>query len=124
MTRYRYDKDMDCLVEIRDGSNFFEEDKQKGPTVISDIKGYQAIGADVALNGGRPYIGSRSEHRAYLRRNGYVETGNDTPKVYDDRPNDRQRQADMINDIRRANGDFGSNTGADAARYFAERNKG
>lgn len=123
MPRYRYDKDLDAIVEIRDGSNFFEEKPPKGPALIRDIDGYRAVGADVASEGKRPWIGSRSEHRDYLRRNGYVETGNETPRVYDDRPSARQQQESRINDIRRARGDFGSNTGADAARAFAERNR-
>ena len=124
MPRFRYDKDLDCLVEIRDGSNFFDETKgNKGPALIKDIEGYRAMGADVACGGKRPFITTRSEHRAYLRRNGYVETGNETPKVRDDRPTQCERTADLINDLRRASGDFGSNTGADAARAFAERNR-
>ena len=65
MTRYRYDKDLECLVEIREGSNYFDESKgQKGPTIISDIDGYRAMGADVACGGQRPFIPTRSEHRA------------------------------------------------------------
>lgn len=32
--RYRYDADLDCLVEI--GGNYFEEEKSTGPTLISD----------------------------------------------------------------------------------------
>jgi hypothetical protein len=108
MPRYRYDKDTGELYEIRDRSNYFEE--SKGPTVIKDIDGYRAIGADVALDGGRPWIGSRSEHRAYLRRNGYVETGNETPRVYDDRPTARQMQESRVHDIKRAMGEYGSNT--------------
>jgi hypothetical protein len=124
MTRYRYDKDLECLVEIREGSNYFDETKgSKGPAIISDIDGYRAMGADVACGGKRPFITSRSQHRAYLRRNGYVETGNETPRVYDDRPTAQQRTMELINDLRRAAGDFGSNTGADAARAHAERNR-
>ena len=110
MPRFRYDKDMDCLIEIRDGSNFFEEEKPKGPAVIRDIDGYRAMGSDVACGGKRPFIGSRSEHRAYLRRNGYVETGNDTPRVYDDRPSQREAQEQRVHDIKRAMGEYGSNT--------------
>ena len=124
MPRYRYDKDLDCLVEIRDGSNFFDETKgSKGPALIKDIEGYRAMGADVACGGKRPFITSRSQHRAYLKRNGYVETGNETPRVYDDRPTMQQMQRDRVDDIRRARGEYGSNTGADAARAFAERNR-
>lgn len=112
MTRYRYDKDMDCIVEIRDGSNFFDETKgAKGPSVISDIDPYRAAASDVACDGKRPVINSRSEHRAFLRRNGYVETGTEMPRVYDDRPTARQHQESRIHDIKRAMGDYGSNTG-------------
>lgn len=49
------------------------------PAVIGDIQPYQAMGVDVAT-GSAPVISSRSEHRAYLRRNGYVEVGNEMPK--------------------------------------------
>jgi hypothetical protein len=112
MPRYRYDKEMDCLVEIRDGSNFFDETKgNKGPAVIKDIDGYRAMGADIACGGKRPFITSRSQHRAYLKRNGYVETGNETPRVYDDRPTQRQQTEQRVHDIKRAMGEYGSNTG-------------
>jgi hypothetical protein len=121
MPRYRYDKDLECLVEARERSNYFEE--SKGPTIIKDIEGYRAMGSDVACGGKRPFITSRSQHRAYLKRNGYVETGNEAPRVYDDRPTMRQMQEQRVNDIKRARGDYGSNTGADAARAFAERNR-
>ncbi|MDE2470416.1 MAG: hypothetical protein KGL35_17140 [Bradyrhizobium sp.] len=124
MARYRYDKELDAIIEIREGSNYFDETKgNKGPAVISDIEGYRAMGADVACGGKRPFITSRRQHREYLRRNGYVETGNEAPKVYDDRPTARERMADLAHDLKRAHGDYGSNTGADAARAFAERNR-
>ena len=110
MPRFRYDKDLGELVEIRDSSNYFD-DTPKGPNLIRDINGYRAIGADVASEGKRPWIGSRSEHRDYLRRNGYVETGNEAPRVYDDRPTARQLQESRVHDIKRAMGDYGSNTG-------------
>lgn len=110
MTRYRYDKDLDCLVEIRDRSNFFD-DTPKGPNLIRDIEPYRAMGSDVACDGKRPVINSRSEHRQYLRRNGYVETGNEVPRVYDDRPTARQLQESRVRDIKRAMGEYGSNTG-------------
>lgn len=111
MPRFRYDKEMDCLVEIREGSNFFDESKgQKGPALIKDIEGYRAMGADIACGGKRPFITSRSRHREYLKRNGYVETGNETPRVYDDRPTQRQLTEQRIHDIKRAMGEYGSNT--------------
>lgn len=110
MPRYRYDQELDAIVEIRDRSNFFD-DTPKGPALIRDIEPYQAMGADVALNGARPVISSRSEHRHYMRRNGYVETGNEVPRVYDDRPTARQMQESRVHDIKRAMGEYGSNTG-------------
>jgi hypothetical protein len=112
MPRYRYDKDLDAIVEICNGSNYFDETKgNKGPALIKDIEGYRAMGADVACGGKRPFISSRSDHRDYLRRNGYVETGTEAPKVYDDRPNARQLQESRVHDIKRAMGEYGSNTG-------------
>ena len=49
------------------------------PMIISDIQPYQAIAADVKT-GTAPVIRSRSEHREFLKRNGYVEVGNEMPK--------------------------------------------
>lgn len=49
------------------------------PMVIADIQPYQAMAVDVAT-GNPPVINSRSEHREFLRRNGYVEVGNEMPK--------------------------------------------
>lgn len=49
-----------------------------GIQIIKDIDPYQAIATDVAT-GKRPNITSRSQHREFLRRNGYVEMGNDMP---------------------------------------------
>lgn len=110
MPRYRYDKELDAIVEIGERSNYYADEQPKGPAIIKDIEGYRAMGADVACGGKRPFITSRSEHRAYLRRNGYVETGNETPKVYDDRPTTRQMQEQRVHDIKRAMGEYGSNT--------------
>ena len=50
------------------------------PMVIADIQPYQAMGVDVAT-GDAPMITSRSKHRDYLKRNGYVELGNDMPDM-------------------------------------------
>lgn len=49
------------------------------PMVIADIQPYQAVAIDVAT-GKAPTITSRSGHRAFLKRNGYVEVGNEMPK--------------------------------------------
>jgi hypothetical protein len=47
----------------------------EGPMVIPDIQPYQAVAADV--DGKRPVINSRSRHREFLKRNGYIEVGNE-----------------------------------------------
>lgn len=74
--RYRYDADMDCLVPIRDGRNDLPP-PPSGPTIIRDIDGYRTVAGDVANDGKRVHIGSRSRHREFLRDNSYVEVGND-----------------------------------------------
>lgn len=45
--------------------------------VMPDIQAYQAMGGDVAMGGKAPVIQSRSQHRQYLKRNGYIEVGNE-----------------------------------------------
>ena len=62
----------------------------------------------VASDGKRIVIGSRSRHRAFLRDNHYVEVGNEVPTSG---PAPTISREERINDIRRAMGDFGSNTG-------------
>ena len=49
------------------------------PRVMSDIEPYQAVASDIAT-GKPPHITSRSHHREFLKRNGYVELGNEMPK--------------------------------------------
>jgi hypothetical protein len=50
------------------------------PMVIADIAPYQAMAVDVAT-GKPPVIGSRSAHRDFLKRNGYIEVGNEMPDI-------------------------------------------
>lgn len=45
---------------------------RSGPQIVRDIDPYKAVAVDVAT-GKRPVIGSRSEHRQFLKRNGYHE---------------------------------------------------
>lgn len=47
------------------------------PYVAPDIGPYQAVAVDVAT-GRPPVINSRSAHREFLKRNGYVEVGNES----------------------------------------------
>jgi hypothetical protein len=119
MPRYRYDKDLDCLIELREGSNWFEP--SKGPNVISDIEPYRAVASDIACDGKRPMIGGRRQHREFLSRNGYIEVGNESGMTRSDMPSAREMQRDRIEDIKRAAGDYGSNTGADYAAWRTER---
>jgi hypothetical protein len=118
MPRFRYDRDLDRLVEIHERSNYFEA--SSGPAVISDIEPYRAMGADVACGGKRPMIQSRSDHRDYLSRNGYVEVGNEKPMAPLHGPSEREMQAARVDDIKRASGEHGSNTGADYARWMRD----
>ncbi len=46
---------------------------------MRDIQPYRAVAVDKAT-GKAPMITSRSEHRDFLRRNNYIEIGNDIPK--------------------------------------------
>lgn len=50
--------------------------KVTAPYVAPDIQAYQAVAVDVAT-GKPPVINSRSAHRDFLKRNGYVEVGNE-----------------------------------------------
>jgi hypothetical protein len=113
MPRFRYDKDMDCIIEIRDGGNYPEPEKRARPRgVISDLDPYRAVASDVACGGKRPVITGRRQHREFLQRNGYVEVGNERGPAPSDAPSPQQARGDRVNDIRRALGDFGSNTGS------------
>lgn len=47
--------------------------------IMGDIEPYQAVATDIAT-GAPPIITSRSQHREYLKRNDFVELGNDMPK--------------------------------------------
>jgi len=49
---------------------------QRGPHIIRDIAPYRSAATDIAT-GKRALIGGRRQHREFLRRNGYLEVGND-----------------------------------------------
>ena len=48
------------------------------PMVMPDLGEYQAVAVDVAT-GKPPQIRGRKQHREFLKRNGYVEVGNEMP---------------------------------------------
>lgn len=107
MTRrtFVYDLDLDAMVQIRGpGANYYEP--KSSLQIIRDIEPYRAVGSDVACGGKRPVIAGRRQHREFLRRNGYVEVGNEVP-ISGERPQLSRDQ--RIEDIRRALGDYGSN---------------
>jgi hypothetical protein len=74
---YRSLAAMNDLPECCDGHM---RRKVCAPMVIADIQPYRAVAVDVAT-GKPPVINSRSEHRAFLKRNGYVEVGNEMPDM-------------------------------------------
>lgn len=72
--RYRYDPDLECLVEI--GGNYFEEGRQSGPSVISDDVGAGVNGLRHMPSG--KHLDSKSAHRKENRARGLEEVGNQT----------------------------------------------
>ncbi len=74
-TRYRYDADLDCLVEIGGNSNYFEE-KTESTNVISDNLGVGVNGLRHMPSG--KMLDSKSAHRRETKARGLVEIGNET----------------------------------------------
>lgn len=56
----------------------FQTKDSRSIQIIKDIDPYKTIAADA--NGKPAKIGSRREHREFLKRNNYVEVGNDPMK--------------------------------------------
>lgn len=75
-TRYRWDKEMDDLVEIRDSSNYFEEEKPRGPNVISDDVGAGVNGLLHMPSG--QMLDSKSAHYRESKARGREHVGNET----------------------------------------------
>lgn len=109
MTRrtYAYDPDLDAVVQIRGPGSNHPDDPPSGVQIIRDIEPYRTAGSDVAAGGKRIVVGSRSTHREFLSRNGYIEYGNERPMA--PAPADTSK-GERIEAIRRALGDYGSNT--------------
>ncbi len=102
MTRrtYAYDPDLDAMVQIRGpGSNHPEPQPGGGMHIIRDIEPYRAAASDIATENKRPVIAGRRQHREFLQRNRYVETGNEVP-ISGDRPT--LSRTERIMDIKRA----------------------
>lgn len=105
---YVYDQDLDAMVQISGPETNHPPPPAHGMQIIRDIEPYRTAGSDVAHDNKRIIVGSRSEHRRFLRDNNYVEVGNENP-VSGRKPELTREQ--RVNDIRRAMGDFGSNVG-------------
>lgn len=71
--RYRYDPDLDAVVEIR--NNYFEE-RGEGPSVISDDLGVGVNGLRHMPSG--KYLDSKSAHYRENRARGLEHVGNET----------------------------------------------
>lgn len=106
--RFIYDRELDAMIEITTGSNR-ETESPHGIQIIRDIEPYRTAASDVTHDGKRVMIGSRSRHREFLSDNGYREVGNENLGM-ESRPT--LTRDERVNDIRRAMGDFGSNTGS------------
>jgi hypothetical protein len=65
-----------------------------GPQIMSDIAPFRTAATDVAT-GQRAVIGGRRQHREFLRRNGYVEIGNDYVPPQREELNRTERIADI-----------------------------
>lgn len=72
--RYRYDRDLECLVEIG-GGNYFEE-RGQAPNVISDDVGAGVNGLRHMPSG--KMLDSKSAHRAETKARGLEEVGTET----------------------------------------------
>jgi len=71
-TRYRYDAELDCLVEIGGNANYFEE-KTESTNVISDNLGVGVNGLRHMPSG--KMLDSKSAHRKETKARGLEEVG-------------------------------------------------
>lgn len=69
-----------------------------GPQIIKDIEPYKAVAGDIALGGKCPPIMGRRQHREFLKRNKYVEVGNEPikPKRADYGPEVTERDVRQV----------------------------
>ena len=104
MTRrtYIYDPELETMIMIRGPGSNHPEEAPSGMQIIRDIEPYRPVASDVAAQNKRPVIGGRRQHREFLKRNGYIETGNEVP-IQGSRPT--LSQAGRIEAIKRAMGE-------------------
>ncbi len=75
--KYRYDADLDAVVEVRSGSNYFMEDTPKGPSVIGDTMGSNVNGLRAMYRKDKKHFDSKSRYRADVKAHGLEISGND-----------------------------------------------
>ncbi len=116
-TTYRWDRDMDCLVEVRSNSNYFEE--PKGPTLISDDMGAGVRGLRAMYRKDKKHFDSKSRYRADVKAHGLEIVGNDDPRGSAPPPIDYGRV------VKDAHDQFSSNWNgtADAVRAQEQQTK-
>jgi hypothetical protein len=118
-TRLRYDRDMDCMVEIRDQSNYYV-DEPKGPTVISDDMGGGVRGVRAMYRKDRKHFDSKSRYKADVKAHGLEIVGNETN--FESQPATQPR--DMYGSIvSAAYEQFSSNWNGTADRVKAEEQR-
>lgn len=120
-TRYRFDRDMNCLVEIRDGANWESHNIVAPTNLIRDIDNYNAIGIrDPSKPPGHTLVitKGRRQHRDELRARGMIEVGNDT-SAYAERP----KMADARPMVREALSAVGYDNGARTIRELRRQGR-
>ncbi len=75
-TTFRWDKDMECLIEVRSDSNYYE-DKPKGPNVITDDMGAGVNGLRAMYRQDKKHFDSKSAYRRDVKAHGLAEVGNE-----------------------------------------------
>ena len=75
-TTFRWDKDMECLVEVGGNSNYFEEPKPQSASVISDNMG-GINGLRAMYRKDKKHFDSKSRYRADVKAHGLAEVGNE-----------------------------------------------
>lgn len=74
-TTFRWDKDLECLVEVGSNSNFFEEEKPRTASVITDDIGAGVNGLRAMHRADRRHFDSKSSFRRDVKDAGLQEVG-------------------------------------------------
>ena len=109
-SRYRYDKVAQEMIPLSEWMDKYGERTNKAHNILPDIQPYMAVSGDMA---GRE-ISSRKHHRNFLKRNKFVEVGNeksymtknggmrdDNPNLISDRKYEERVCRDLQNNLER-----------------------